>query len=88
MTMTNLSPTKGQIRVRYIGPDSWGRPVFKDEEGTYYKSTELDPEGGYPNASPEEKGGIWLNLCTSEPSNDPEGEPGYIVASSMFELVE
>ena len=50
-------------KLEFAGVDSWDRPVYKDEEGRYWKDVNLGK--GNPD------------LHRSSPSNDFEGEPDY-----------
>ena len=50
-------------KLEFDGVDSWDRPVYKDEEGRYWKDVNLG------NGSPD--------LHRSSPSDDFEGEPDY-----------
>ena len=48
-------------KLEFVGMDSWDRPVYKDEDGHYWKDTNLG--SGNPD------------LHRSSPSNDFDGEP-------------
>ena len=48
-------------KLEFVGVDSWDRPVYKDEDGRYWKDASLG------NGSPD--------LHLSSPSDDFEGEP-------------
>lgn len=77
-----------RMKLTYQGTDSWGRAVFKSEDGKIYKSPDyLVPEGGFFNASKEKQDKIWNNLHNSVPCRDFEGEPGWPINISKFELV-
>ena len=49
------------LHLRYLGRDSWDRPVYRDDEGILWK--DIDPRAGWRP-----------NLCTSV-DNEFEGEP-------------
>lgn len=46
----------------------------------------LDPDGGFSKAPLEEQEHIFSDLHTSEPWDDPEGEPGWPVELEKFTL--
>lgn len=66
------------IIIRCLGEDYWGRILFQGSNRRYYKTIELHPDEGFENLSPEDKLYYLQSLSTSVPSDDPEGEPGYI----------
>ena len=75
------------VTIRYAGTDFWGRAAFQSDNGLFYKSMDfLDPDGGFPNAPREEQERIFCNPHTSEPCDDPEGEPGWPVDLEKFTL--
>ena len=49
------------LHLKFIGMDSWDRPVYKDDSGTLWK--DVDPRAG-----------MKPNLCISE-NNEFNGEP-------------
>ena len=62
------------LKLTRIGKDSWDRPLYKDENGNYYKDIEMLDLGETPKA-----------LCISCPPTDPEGEPYCLVRN--FEII-
>lgn len=75
------------VAIRYIGTDFWGRAVFQGDNGRFYKTADiLDPDGGFSNAPLDEQERIFSDLHTSEPWDDPEGEPGWPVELEKFTL--
>lgn len=74
------------VTICYVGTDFWGRAVFQGDNGRFYKSAFLDPDEGFPNAPREEQERIFCDLRTSEPWDDPEGEPGWPVELEKFTL--
>ena len=49
------------LHLKFVGMDSWDRPVYKDDSGTLWK--DVDPRAG-----------VKPNLCTSV-NNEFDGEP-------------
>lgn len=72
-----------RITVRYVGEDYWSRAVFKGDNGRFYKTTELDPHGGFPAAPREDQERTFRSLHTTD---DFEGEPGWPVTLENFIL--
>lgn len=69
-----------KIVLRCMGEDFWGRIVFKGSNGKFYKTADILNSG--ETRSPEWAERVLGDLHTSEPSTDPEGEPGYPVNKS------
>lgn len=62
------------IKLTYIGIDGWYRLVFKDDNGRYYKTTELEPDGGFWALAEEERKLLLEDLHTT---SEPDGEPDF-----------
>jgi hypothetical protein len=62
------------IKLTYIGVDDWDRLVFKGGNGRYYKTTELEPRGGFEALTDKEQTMLLQSLCTTDA---PDGEPGF-----------
>lgn len=60
-------------KLRFIGVDSWGRPVYKDGTGVFWKDVNLGRGEPY--------------LHRSSPSDDFEGEPDFPIKGG-YVLVE
>lgn len=63
-----------KLKLTRLGEDSWGRTVYQDENGNYYKDINMMPLDKTPK-----------ELCISCPRNDFEGEPDYPVRN--FEIL-
>ena len=61
------------LQLTRVGEDSWSRPVYKDENGNYYKDVNILPLGETPKV-----------LCISCPRKDFEGEPDYDVTDFVI----
>ena len=59
------------LHLKFIGMDSWDRPVYKDDLGTLWK--DVDPRAG-----------MKPNLCTSV-NNEFDGGPKYRGVTVAFE---
>ena len=77
------SPDK--IRICFAGEDDCGRAVFKGDNGRFYKTTRLNPDGGFNNLSPETQRDFVqdLHICDGE----LHGEPCSPCNMDRFELV-
>ncbi len=64
----------GKLKLTRVGKDSWDRPVYKDENGRYFKDVNLLPLSEIPT-----------ELCISCPSDDFDGEPDYAITN--FEII-
>lgn len=56
-------------RLEYLGCDSWGRPVYRDEDGYIWKDTDCRRE--------------WQSALCSATDNDVEGEPEWPMKLSI-----
>ena len=60
-----LTPPPGRIKaVKFVGADGWGREVYKDENGCFWKYTE-------PGETPRERHDRLYD------TDEPDGEPGF-----------
>lgn len=75
-----------KITLRFAGVDGWSRVVFKGDNGRFYKTTELEPDGGFFNLSTEEKWELLKDLHTCNGVFD--GEPDSPCNLDRFELAE
>ena len=76
---------ENQIKIEFIGIDGWDRVVFQGGNGRFYKTIELEPDGGYENLSREEQVDMLRTLHTTA---DPDGEPDFPCwKPGAFELV-
>lgn len=65
------------IHISFIGVDSWGCRVYKDETGRFWKYSD-------PGEMPEERhDGLYRAS-----SNDPDGEPDYPLCGDMDYRIE
>ena len=76
----------GKITIRFAGVDYWSRIVFKGDNRRFYKTTELDPDGGFLSLSTEAKQELLKSLHTCNGVFD--GEPDSPCNLDHFELAE
>jgi hypothetical protein len=62
------------VKLTYIGIDDWDRLVFKGDNNRYYKTTELEPRGGFEALEKEERYKCLKDLHTT---SEPDGEPDF-----------
>ena len=63
-----------KVTIQFLGIDGWYRCVFKGDNGNFYKTVELDPDGGFPSISREEQITLLQSLHTTDGF---DGEPGW-----------
>lgn len=73
------------IKISFAGEDDWGRAVFKGDNGRFYKTTRLNPDGGFNNLSPETQRDFVQDLHTCD--GEFHGEPCSPCNMDRFELV-
>lgn len=74
-----------KIRIRFVGEDDWSRAVFKGDNGRFYKTTRLNPDGGFNNLPSEEQHNFVQDLHTCD--GKFHGEPCSPCNMARFELV-
>jgi hypothetical protein len=62
------------IKLSFIGTDGWGHPVFKEDNGRFYKTTELEPRQGFISLTEEGQLKLLQTLCTTDSF---DGEPDF-----------
>jgi hypothetical protein len=60
------------IALTYHGTDGWDRPVFIDNNGKFYKTTEPEPHIGFESLPMEKKYVLLQSLHTTD---SLDGEP-------------
>lgn len=66
--------TTQTIKIHFVGSDWIGRCVFKSENGSFYKTTQLEPYCGFETLQEEDKLDFLNNLYTT---SEFDGEPGF-----------
>ena len=62
------------IKLTPVGIDGWNRVVFIGDNGRFYKTTELVPDGGFMSLNNEEQLELLRSLCTT---HEFDGEPDF-----------
>ena len=62
------------IKLTCVGIDGWDRVVFKGDNGRFYKTTELVPDGGIMSLTEKEQQDFLRSLCTTD---EFDGEPDF-----------
>lgn len=65
-----------KIQIKWIGFDSWCRPMFQTKRGTYVCDTSM----AYGSDAP-------MTLC-SKNNNEYDGEPDTLLKTDAFEVVK
>lgn len=76
-----MNTAQQKTAVSFVGEDRWGRAMFKGDNGSYYKTTELNP----PNASRTEQERLFRSLHTCNGVFD--GEPSSPCNPGKFILI-
>lgn len=74
-----------KIRICFAGEDDWGRAVFKGDNGRFYKTTRLNPDGGFNSLKPEAQHDFVQDLHTCD--GKFRGEPCSPCNMERFVLV-
>ena len=74
-----------KIQIRFAGEDDWGRAVFKGDNGRFYKTTRLNPDGGFNCLCPEAQRDFVQDLHTCD--GEFHGEPCSPCNMDRFEMV-
>lgn len=68
--------TEQKIQIKWVGFDSWSRPMFQTRKGTFLVDTNIAFGSDEP-----------MRLCTKN-NNEFDGEPDSLVKTDAFEVVK